>query len=167
MRVSIISLVGVAALASACNDAQIIEVDQDTTVVCTLEDCSEWEAPLVVDAIEDYKRHWQALFPDDKFVAPEVINVDAQLACLDFCGGYANGKEISVQGMLESFRMPIHMTRFDHEMTHNALRANTGDGDMNHAEPGGPWNGQHDRLVNVMEHKACDAWEEFGTPCDD
>lgn len=153
-------------IGSACG-AEIIVVDEKTTVICSMNDCSEWEAGKVSEALQDYKDHFVVLFPNEQFVAPETISVDATLPCLDFCGGYANGKDIAVQGSLDGFVMPIHMARFDHEVTHNVLRHNHNDGDSNHADAGGPWTEQHDLLVRVMERKGCDGWEAFGEPCGD
>lgn len=148
------------------------------TVNCLLDDCSEWTEDSVVELLDNYQLRWDVLFPDERFVPAKnwYIEKEENLDCrwlpdtpwtMPDCGGYAHGEDIFVQGTLQDVLLTVYMAPVSHELTHNALRVNTGNGDPNHAEEGGPWTKDHDRLINVMSRLGCDDWaERFLIACD-
>lgn len=160
----------------ACQQpTEIIEV-RDSTIYCMLDDCSEWTEETAETLLDEYQARWDVLFPEEEFKVAKnwYVEKEEDLACRMLpdtpftqpdCGGYSGGGDIHMQGTLSGFTLSIYMAQTSHELTHNTLAHTKGDGDRNHSEAGGPWTGEHDRLVNVMNRLGCDGWEEFGTPC--
>ncbi len=82
MKASTLSLTLVALASIGCQQAIPVE-GTASHLVCSLDDCSNWETDLVQEEIADYRLHHVELFNTD-FVEPTMIHVDSWLPCDPF-----------------------------------------------------------------------------------
>lgn len=122
---------------SSCQAADVREIPSfpESQLSCEARSCAEWTVEIVDLILLDFDERWQKQFGEIPSI-PRVIHVEDRplLGCV---AGYARGDEIFVGVYADPWWI------IEHEATHNALRALSGDGDMNHEGEGGPWTLKH------------------------